>query len=115
MKKTYQSGLDSAPANFVTAKTLIAKIAMLMVISILAVGGLIDNGWALPGGQCIVDQIAREPFMTADGFGNLSPVYQRQTVIAGYDANRDGNFLPAVGVYYDVLSPKGKILQEDPQ
>lgn len=56
-----------------------------------------------------------EPFMTEDGFGNLSPVYQRQTVVAGYDAKRDRNFLPAVVVYYDVLSPKVRILQADPR
>ena len=56
-----------------------------------------------------------EPFMVADGFGNASLVFQRQTVIASYDANRDGNFQPAVVVYYDVLSPKVNILQEDPR
>jgi hypothetical protein len=55
-----------------------------------------------------------EPFMVKDGFGNESLVYQRQTVIAGYDANRDGNFLPAVVVYYDALSPNVNIRQENP-
>jgi hypothetical protein len=50
-----------------------------------------------------------KPFMVKDGFGNESLVYQRQTVIAGYDAERNGEFLPAVVVYYDVLSLNVKI------
>ena len=52
------------PVENVTAPTrsLIAKIMLLMLLSILAVGGQINNVWAVPGGQCIIDQIAKEPF-----------------------------------------------------
>jgi hypothetical protein len=62
MKKANQMGLELDPTILAAAKKLVAKIVLFMVISILAVGGLLGNVWAQPGGQCIVDQIEREPF-----------------------------------------------------
>jgi hypothetical protein len=37
-------------------------------------------------------------------------VYQRQTVIAGYDANRDGNFLPRSPLPLCVLLPENRLI-----
>lgn len=56
--------MDLVTVQIVTAPTrsLFAKIMLLMLLSILVVGGLANNGWAVPGGPCIEEQIKNETF-----------------------------------------------------
>jgi hypothetical protein len=79
MKLANQMGLSPDKTIAPDIRALIAKIMLLMAISILAVGGLSTDAAAertfsedtvlsqdivadAPGGQCIVDQIEQEPF-----------------------------------------------------